>query len=190
MTTGVLLLAAGRGRRFGADKRFARLPGGEYLLEACLRVIAESGLPLRVCLRPGDRRAQALLRSAGVEALVCPDADRGMGHSLARGFRGVSDWDAALVALADMPWIGADSYRAVAGAAEAGRIVVPTYRGQRGHPVAFGAGFFPELTALADGAGDRGARELLTRHAAQVGELPLDDPGILRDVDRPADLQA
>jgi molybdenum cofactor cytidylyltransferase len=53
--------------------------------------------------------------------------------------------------------------------------------------VAFGARFLPELGAL---DGDRGARDLLLQHPAAVQELPVDDPGILRDVDRPADLAA
>ena len=54
----------------------------------------------------------------------------------------------------------------------------------QGHPVRFAAGLLPELAAL---GADRGARPLFARH--RVHYLPVADPGIVRDVDRPADLR-
>ncbi|MCK7579437.1 MAG: NTP transferase domain-containing protein [Chromatiales bacterium] len=59
------------------------------------------------------------------------------------------------------------------------------HRGQRGHPVGFSAEFAPALRAL---QGDRGARDLLARHADRLQCLEVDDPGVLLDVDTPADL--
>ncbi|HMS81541.1 MAG TPA: NTP transferase domain-containing protein, partial [Burkholderiaceae bacterium] len=134
---------------------------------------------------------------AGARSVECPDADLGMGHSLAAAARAAADdgADAVLVMPADMPWLAPSSARAIVDAARAGddpgapratRIVVPALPdGRRGHPVAFGAAHLPALARL---RGDRGARALLDAFAPRV--LVLDDAGILRDVDTPRDLTA
>jgi molybdenum cofactor cytidylyltransferase len=92
-----------------------------------------------------------------------------------------------LVALGDMPFIHPASIAAVAQALAAGpqAIAAPVHAGRRGHPVGFGAAHGPALAAL---QGDEGARALLQRHAHALQLVPVDDPGVLRDVDTPADL--
>ena len=60
--------------------------------------------------------------------------------------------------------------------------VLPTFDGRRGNPVLLGRALFPEISSL---SGDQGARRLLAQHAGQVLEIAVDDPGVLRDVDRP-----
>lgn len=186
MKVGALLLAAGRGTRFGSDKRRARLPDGDLLLDRSIANLAGAGLPLRVALGPGDDALARALAGRGIETIRCADAPRGMGATLAAAVQRLPRWDAVLVALGDMPWVHPQSIIAVAQAAGPALICVPCHRDRRGHPVAFGARFLPELAAL---DGDRGARDLLLQHAAVVRELVVDDPGVLRDVDRPADLQ-
>ena len=62
-------------------------------------------------------------------------------------------------------------------------IVVPTYKGQDGHPVRFDASLVPALAQL---SGERGARHLLLRYPPL--RIPLDDAGVIRDMDTPADL--
>jgi molybdenum cofactor cytidylyltransferase len=65
-------------------------------------------------------------------------------------------------------------------------IVVPTHQRKRGNPVLWARRFFPEIAAL---RGDVGARSLLERHAEEVCLLPIDEPGILLDVDTPQALE-
>lgn len=67
-----------------------------------------------------------------------------------------------------------------------GSITLPTFRGSSGHPVGFSSDYFDKLTAL---GGDAGARELLQQNKEAIIRVPVDDPGILRDIDRPADIQ-
>ncbi len=185
MTVGVLLLAAGCSERFGSDKRLALMADGRSLLFAAVSSIQRSGLPLRVCLRPGeDRLGDSLLR-AGVEVLECERAARGMGATLADAVNQSLDWNGLLVALADMPVIHPATFRQVAQAVTADVIVTPTFAGQSGHPVGFGRDFFADLAGL---DGDRGARDLVT--ASHRLRLPVADPGILRDVDSPAALRS
>ncbi len=181
MNTGVLLLAAGRSRRFGSDKRHAPVPGGGTLLEAAINTLRDSGLPLRVCLGRDDRALQEELHGAGIDCLLCPHSELGMIGTLGDGIRArPQPWDGVLIALADMPRIRTATYRTIAAQLRTDRIVVPFYRGQRGNPVAFGSKFFPELESL---QGDRGARALLLHYPDAVHRVEVDDPGILCDVD-------
>ncbi|MDD3355260.1 NTP transferase domain-containing protein, partial [Zoogloea sp.] len=66
-------------------------------------------------------------------------------------------------------------------------LVAPVHEGKRGHPVGFAARWRSDLLAS---TGDQGARELLTRHGALLQGVPVSDPGVVRDIDVPADLAA
>lgn len=185
MTIGVLLLAAGTSQRFGSDKRFARLDDGGGLLQASVGAIQRSGLPLRVALRPGDTAAAAVLAALHATALQCPNAARGMGSTIADALPLLPPWEGLLIALADMPAIRPSTFIAVAAALESAQLVSPVYRGRPGHPVGFSRGLFARLATL---SGDQGARQLLREPELSRQLLPVDDPGIHRDIDQPADL--
>jgi molybdenum cofactor cytidylyltransferase len=180
-----ILLAAGAGTRFGGRKLLHPLANGIPIGVAALRSL-QSALSQVVCVvRPGDDEVRELLAREQAQVIECVEADRGMGHSLAAGVAaqlGASGW---VVALADMPHIRSDTIRAVVQALERGaEIVVPTFGGRRGHPVAFGFRFRDHLLAL---SGDTGARTILTAHASELRELAVDDPGVVQDVDTRAD---
>lgn len=181
-----VLLAAGRGRRFGAPKLLAPLADGTPLGLAAAHHLRAALPEVVAVVHPEDRELARLLAAAGMRVVACADAEAGMGVSLAAGVSATADADGWLITLADMPYVTVDSVRLLGQAlADGAALVAPCYRGQRGHPVGFSAEFGPALRAL---QGDRGARDLLARHADRLQCLEVDDPGILRDVDTPADL--
>lgn len=127
-----------------------------------------------------------LLRAEGIGIVLNPDAEQGMGTSLACGIRALPPATGFVIALADMPWIKVETIHGVTSLLRTGApIAAPVYEGQRGHPVGFSHRFRDELMAL---AGDRGARELLAHHREQVQLFEVNDPGVIRDIDTPADL--
>lgn len=183
-TVAGLVLAAGYSRRFGSDKRCARLGSGQTLLAASLVLPCALLEEVWVVLRPEDDSV-ALGVPAPVQVVRSPGTELGMGHSLASGVQRVSQVtmaSAIAVFLGDMPWIGADSLGYLLALASPEHIVVPTYREQPGHPVLFGRRFWPALQGL---SGDTGAKSLIRANPQAVRYLPLNDPGILRDVDVP-----
>ena len=185
MTVGVLLLAAGSSRRFGTDKRYARLASGETILESCVRTVQDAKLPLLVCLPAGDTRTPEVLRQFRVDSYQCRNSARGIGATLAESIGQVTQWRGVIVGLADMPYIRSSSYRIVADQLESDGICVPRYGGEQGHPVGFGRLFFPALAGL---SGDLGARKMLQQHPHRITYLDVSDSGILRDIDSRDDL--
>jgi molybdenum cofactor cytidylyltransferase len=109
-----------------------------------------------------------------------------MGASLAHGIGHARAADIWVIALADMPRIAPDTIRKViAGVEQGARIAAPVYKGERGHPVGFGASLRDELLAL---DGDEGARAVIERHRGDLRLIECDDPNVLYDIDRKSDL--
>ncbi|MDR5739838.1 MULTISPECIES: nucleotidyltransferase family protein [unclassified Caballeronia] len=184
-----LLLAAGLGTRFdpsGArNKLLAPLPdGAPVVLQSARRLLSVTAEVVAV-VRPGAEKLARVLSDAGCNVVVSEDAERGMGATLAAAVRATSNCSGWIVALGDMPWIEPATIEAVARSLDAGaELVAPCYRGTRGHPVGFGGAHRDALASL---DGDAGARGILARATPLV--IDVDDPNVLRDVDRPSDLQ-
>lgn len=186
-----ILLAAGRGVRFGGDKLLAPLPSGPGPARECVGATAcrhlLSALPRVVAVvRPDDAALAAALGASGARVARCANADDGMGASLACAVAATKDAAGWVVALADMPWIlPATIARVAAAVAEGAPVAAPFHGGRRGHPVGFSAACYAALTAL---AGDEGAKSVVDAHRDSLARIDVDDPGTLRDIDTQADL--
>jgi molybdenum cofactor cytidylyltransferase len=107
-----------------------------------------------------------------------------MGASLACAARAAGKADGYLVALADMPFVRPSTIAAVRDALASGAaLVAPYFRARRGHPVGISGTFFDDLLAC---KGDEGAKQLFARN--EVRKVAVGDPGVIRDIDTPADL--
>lgn len=189
--SGIILLAAGFSRRFGATKLAARLNDGRSLLQHALAQALETGAPVVLVTR------EEICHLAGLPdlphtpqlhtILIDQDtANRGMGHSLQAGVRHIArDWDACLVCLADMPALRSSTLTQLLAALDSEHIVQPVYEDRPGNPIGFGSRFFGQLLAC---EGDRGARQFLPQHTDSLRLVQVGDPGIHLDVDRPEDL--
>ncbi|HZT67239.1 MAG TPA: nucleotidyltransferase family protein [Acidimicrobiales bacterium] len=186
----VVLLAAGRGSRFGAEepKTLARLRRRPLVTHA-VAAATRSGLRPVVVVVGCQAPEVAAAAGALAEIVENPAWEEGMSTSLRAGLATViadPAVTAVAVALADQPRIGADAYRRLAAAhAEGAQLAVATYGGKRGHPVLIGRAHFDEAMRM---TGDEGARSLLAAH--DVVEVPCDGTGDAYDVDTPADLAA
>jgi molybdenum cofactor cytidylyltransferase len=134
------------------------------------------------------RDAAEIGKIAAGYGLRCAHNERyaaGIGTSIASGAASLkSELTGIFVALGDMPLIEEADYKMLAQGFRRRAIVLPTYRGMKGHPVLFCASYRLELSAL---AGDEGARSLFRRHSDATLEVALHNSGILMDVDRSED---
>ena len=180
-----ILLAAGLSRRFGSDKLLHPLPDGTPMAIACALRLRDALPATLVVVAKSNTALIDQLEAHGIDTLGIDST--GMGESLAAGIMastGAAGW---VVALADMPWLRAETIQSVSAALAAGAVLAaPSYRGRRGHPVGFSKQFYGELSRI---DGDEGARHLIARNLDRLLLIECDDPGSLRDVDTPADMK-
>jgi molybdenum cofactor cytidylyltransferase len=186
-----VVLAAGRSLRMGAqNKLVVDILGAPMIARAVDALLAAAVERVVVVTGHEPERVQAALAGRDVTFAHNPDYAAGMSTSLRAGLRALGpEADAALVCLGDMPWIAPAHVDALIDAfqpIEGREICVPIYQGKRGNPVLFGARFFDEMSQL---QGDVGARALIDAHAEVVFQVPVDQSGVLVDVDTVAALE-
>jgi molybdenum cofactor cytidylyltransferase len=157
-------------------------------------VEAVLGSPIRPVIVVTGHEAKLIasaLKGLPVAFAHAPDYAEGMSASLKAAVSSVPpECAGALICLGDMPYVRPLTLDRLAEAYDPHReqvAMVPTFNGERGNPVLLGRPLFSDILKL---SGDQGARPLLAASAERVAELPVDDPGILRDVDRPEALGA
>jgi len=188
---GALILAAGFGRRFGADKRLYLLNDHTPMLFETLRRYRAVFEQTAVVLREDDELLTERLTEAMPTVRIIPtrEAHLGMGHSLAAGIDAVAaDWRYACIGLGDMPHIEIESLRILLAHyldGDRDTIVQPSFNDVPGHPVIFGSTYFSEI---ARSTGDAGARAVIRKHADRLLRVPLEDPGVLEDIDHPPEI--
>jgi CTP:molybdopterin cytidylyltransferase MocA len=162
-----VVLAAGAATRFGSPKQAITLP-------SVLAALAASPVEDIVVVTGAHA-----LDAEGARVVQCVEWARGPGASLRCGLRALpEDAEAAVVVLADGPWLASAAVERVLGAwRERGEIMAASYGGERGHPVVLGRAAWDEIP-------DEGARSLPARL------VPCDDIGSPGDVDTPADLSS
>jgi CTP:molybdopterin cytidylyltransferase MocA len=171
-----ILLAAGAGTRFGAPKADIVVAGARLIDSAVETLYAGGCAEVVAVVRPG-------MSAQATTLVVNPNPDRGLGSSLQLGLWAATGASAVLL-LVDLPGVGTDAVRRVLEVPA--DVVVATYGGRRGHPVAIVRRHWAEVMRRA--VGDTGARPFLDAHPELVVEVPCE--GDLHDVDTPADLAA
>ena len=184
---GAIVLAAGRGTRFGGVKVLAAHAGAPLLVHVIDRLRA-SGLE-RVIVTAGDHAEAIAAAVAGREVtVVTVDPEAGMSASIRAGIGALpKECDAFLIALGDQPGIDPVVVRRIIETWErsTSAAVVPVYQDRApGHPVLLDATLRRRLEVL---TGDRGARDLLLALGDRVVWMDVEAP-VPVDVDVPADL--
>lgn len=192
-----VVLAAGRSDRMGQDKALLDAEGHPFVARA-VRCLAGGGArPVIVVTRTPDGAVARAAREAGARVAANPDPDhpvRGGPVSSVRRALGAlateaGDIDGLLVLPVDHPRVRPDSVRALVETFDADRthVVVPAWNGRRGHPVLIARALFDEL-ARDDLA--QGLRTVVHRHREARVVVEVDDPGVVDDLDTPAEYRA
>jgi molybdenum cofactor cytidylyltransferase len=182
-----LVLAAGRSSRMGGtNKLLADVGGAPLVARAVDAALASQADTVIVVTGHQGEAVAAALAGKPVRFVHNPHFTDGLSASLRVGLAAVpADADAVVVCLGDMPRVAAgviDRLIAAYNPLEGRAICVPTTHGKQGNPVLWDRGYFTEM---ADLTGDSGAKRLIGQHADQLCEVPVDDAGVLYDVDTP-----
>lgn len=180
MSLGGLILAAGKGARFGTTSKLLAELDGLPLLEHAVRAQCAVERIERVVVVLGAHAREVLARvSFGrAEAVVCEDWRYGQSASLRCGAAHLEGFERILVTLGDQPLIKPCVLRRFLDAPPGARAL---YGGRPGHPAVLGAA---QLAALEELRGDEGARTLLDGPRIECGDLA---GGV--DIDTPQDLE-
>ncbi|HEX4966169.1 MAG TPA: nucleotidyltransferase family protein [Thermoanaerobaculia bacterium] len=190
-----ILPAAGASRRMGRPKLLLPFQGRPLVAAVVesLRMVGVSGIVLVTA--PEDEALRAWARQEGVAVAVNPEPERGMLSSVQVGVAALGGGNALagrgeilLVSPADLPRLRAESVAELLRqmAASGALLAVPVYRGKRGHPMAISPALIPLIPILDPGIGLKQLRDL---HEAGLLEVVVDDPGVVIDVDTPADYE-
>lgn len=183
-----LVMAAGKSRRFGTDKRQVQLTCGHTLLQTTLALAQQNFSETWAMIGAVDDPKQLKIPSS-VRLLQAPPEDIGLGTSLGAAFRALlvqrPQATAAAILLADMPWVSMQTCQSLIQASHPMRIVRPRFKSRAGHPVVFGRSFWPQLAEL---KGEEGARKVICANPTTCDCIDLNDPGVHRDIDVPDDL--
>jgi molybdenum cofactor cytidylyltransferase len=184
--TTAIVPAAGRSSRFGSMKLFADVDG-VLLVDRTVGSLLDAGINrvLVVCTGVEALARASVLRDPRVRVVVNPHPDRGMFSSIQTGIAEAGDVG-LLILPADMPFVRSQTIRLVAAQLEhEDGVVVAGIGNRRGHPIALPSRLRAPLLACSPEAS---LKEALRQLHETPWILEVDDPGILRDVDVPADL--
>jgi molybdenum cofactor cytidylyltransferase len=182
-----VILSAGESSRMGRPKALLPIEGQKFI-ERIIRVIGQSkvGRTIVVLGHHADQ-LRGQIEHLSVEVVVNPDYQSGQLSSLQAAIRHIEKDDRCggmLVHLVDHPFIDVALVDAlIKGFFETkALIVLPRYKGKRGHPVIFSRELFGELL---NAPVDQGAKAVVNAHRQETLEIEWQDEGITLDIDTP-----
>jgi molybdenum cofactor cytidylyltransferase len=187
--TAAVVLAAGSSTRMGENKMLLPL-GTETVVRRVVRAAVDADLdPIIVVLGYEPERVRAALAGVPCRTVINPDHRSGKGTSLQLGIAEVAsatDAGAAVVMLADMPFVTAAMVaRVAAREGTAAPMVVSRYGEVNAPPILYDRSLFAELLALPSQAC---GKEMVRRHRAEAVALSWPEHA-LADIDRPEDYE-
>jgi len=184
-----ILLGAGESKRMGVNKLL--LPWGrKTVFEHCLNTLLRSNIREVVIVLSDPSKEMrnrlkksSILTNKRIKVEMNRDYKKGMSTSIRRGLKRIDPRsDGILISLGDQPFLKARTINALVrtfGQGE-GKIVVPSFRGMKGHPVIFHRRYKKELLTL---KGDMGGRSILLRYPERIKTVPVRSEGVIRDID-------
>ena len=181
-----LILAAGESRRMGRDKALLTFHGKSFL-EAIIQNLNAAGIEkITVVLGHHAEVIQAKVDLAAAQVVVNHEYQRGQTSSLQVGLEAVArDQPAAVIlCLVDPPAVSAEVIARLMEHFESTHapVIIPTHKGEHGHPVVISKALFPELLALVPG---EPANAVIRKYRPETQFIEVADRGILIDVDEP-----
>ena len=178
-----IVLAAGESTRIGTPKLLLQIKGKSLLQHVVDNALQSKVGEVIVVLGAEATKLRRELKQRRVKIIENASYKEGLSTSLKVGLQAVSPQARAVLALlGDQPLISHDIIDALIDKyEESGSIMVaPVYRGRRGNPVLFDSSLIPELTKV---TGDKGGREIIEKHLAQLATIDFESTIIGSDID-------
>ncbi len=178
-----IVLAAGESRRMGSPKMLLPFKGSSMIERVIMNISGSEVNSIIVVVGALKEPLEELLDKLSVKHCYNDKYMEGMLSSVKCGFRNLPlDVEAVLVFQGDQPLISSSIINRVIEAFRSSDkgILMPVYKGRRGHPLLIDKKYISEIEKLDAG---EGLRSLAYRFSDNVLEVETDDPDILRDFD-------
>ena len=140
----------------------------------------------RVVLGAGAEEIREIAKLDRSLVVFNPKWEQGQLSSICAGIQSLEglDTDGIVLCPVDHPLVSAALVSDLIGQfySEGKTIVLPTYKGRRGHPMIFSSALYGELLAA---PADKGARAVVWAHAADVLEVATDEEGVVLNINDP-----
>jgi molybdenum cofactor cytidylyltransferase len=184
------ILAAGESSRMGEPKALAVVQGLTFVdhLLAALRH-PRIGI-IRVVLGAHATEIRSRLTLDSTAIVLNPDWPKGQLTSVHAAIRSLPTraTEGLLLCPVDHPLISQRLVSSLIAQLDSSHklIVLPTFRGKRGHPVLFRASLYGELLAASP---EVGARQVVWAHAQDLAEVPTEEEGVILNLNDPESLK-
>lgn len=178
-----MILAAGESRRMGRQKLLLPFKGKTIIETVIKKVIRSKAEKILVVIGSEKEKMEKKISDYPVKIAYNPDFRSGMLSSLQRGFKALpKNAEAVLIVLGDQPALSSAVINKIIDAYKKTKkgIVLPVYRGERGHPVLIDVKYRQEVARLDP---DIGLRQLVYDQREDILEVKVTTPTILRDID-------
>jgi molybdenum cofactor cytidylyltransferase len=178
-----IVLAAGESKRMGFPKMLLPISGKTMIENVIVNVAESVSDGILVVLGSSKEKILDLVCKYNVTHCYNENYKEGMLSSVQCGFRNLqSDIDAVLVFQGDQPFIASSVIDNVISAyRSSGKgIVMPVFKGKRGHPLLLDRKYRDKIEKLDAG---EGLRSIAYLYSNDVLEVETTDPGTLRDFD-------
>ncbi|HVN81897.1 MAG TPA: nucleotidyltransferase family protein [Terriglobia bacterium] len=181
-----IILAAGKSERMGSSKSLLRIGNKTFLEHIDLQARLGGLNPTWIVLGHEARKIRKALPQLASRTIINPDYEQGQLSSLLRGLKELegTSIEGVMLLLVDHPFVTEKLIRRLVRAFSRGThaLVIPTFRGRRGHPVIFGRPLFSELMHAPL---HLGAAEVVKANTDEILHMEVEDEGILIDIDTP-----
>jgi molybdenum cofactor cytidylyltransferase len=183
-----VILSGGASSRMGSPKALLAYQGRPFL-EHLLAITVHPKMSVRrVVLGAHAEPIAKTIALAADEIVINDDWEKGQLSSIQAAIRSLpAGTEGLLLCLIDHPLISGNLVNELIEQfyLKREKIVLPVYRGRRGHPVIFPAALYEELLRAPL---DKGARAVVWAHAADVLEVPTDQEGCVLNLNDPETL--
>ena len=188
---GFLFLGAGASTRMRGQDKLLQTIDGVPLIQRTLNEALKLKFPVFVTIPSNDTKKKLIISKTNAIIIEVPDADLGVGHSIAKGtFEIMKNRNILSLAIcpADLPNLSVGSLKKLINhfSKNPELICRPTQSKNLkfGHPVIFPKKYFEELTLI---EGDIGARNIVNKNEQALNSYDTDDESYFLDLDTPED---
>jgi len=182
---GALILAAGKGERFGEPK-IKFFDGEDFFLNKIVKNLHLSGITNLTIVIRKEEFEWVTENFKILEIIVNENPEKGMSHSIELGFSKMSEYDGIIIFPVDHPYVKTETITLLVNkfSEDSKNIIKPVYINKSGHPIIVPKDFVSGYNNF-EGLN---LNEKIISSSIKSNPISTDDSGILKNINYKKDL--